>query len=301
MADPSEWIDVDNRTCKHCGADISHRHGSAKFCNKSHATMWYQQHQTKRCEREGCDQPHRARGLCALHYRQLMQARTGRSHHKMHDRTCEVCGTEWQTPRPDARFCTAKCKGAHLSRVGRKVTKLPADHPVMLLIAEARKPKPKPERVDLRTARECPGCSCWFSPLHHAAATQMLTCSRTCSKRVARRRRRAREHGARGSWTWSEFMAVARKFDYCCAYCGVKPERLDPDHVVPLSRGGSDSPSNLLPACLMCNSSKCAMTLSEWSDWLASRGMPPRRTSWAFGDRRYVHLTDALLASPLAA
>ena len=128
-----------------------------------------------------------------------------------------------------------------------------------------------------------------------------MTCSRSCARRCAKRRRRAREAGARGSWTWSQFMAIAKKFDYCCAYCGVKPERLDPDHVVPLSRGGYDSPSNLLPTCFMCNSSKCAMTLDECDEWRTNRGLEPRATSWVPGDMRYVHLTQALLAiSPAA-
>lgn len=118
-----------------------------------------------------------------------------------------------------------------------------------------------------------------------------------CSKKLGRQRRRAREHGARGTFTWSEFLRIARKFDYCCAYCGVKPERLDPDHVVPLSRGGSNSPSNLLPTCAACNSEKCAMLLHEWSAWRDERGKPPRATSWTSGDPRYTHLTDALLLS----
>ena len=118
---------------------------------------------------------------------------------------------------------------------------------------------------------------------------------------MSKQRRGAREHDAGGFFTWSEFMRIARKFNYCCAYCGEKPDRLDPDHVVPLSRGGSNSTTNLLPACSMCNSSKCAMTLAEWGAWLASRELSARRTSWTPGDPRYTHLTDAALAiSPAA-
>lgn len=252
------------------------------------------------CSTDGCERQHWARGMCASHY--------GAWHRKIHGRasngtryeiTCIMCGADHMAWRKDGKFCSDACKGQHYSLTKRTKSKLPPNHPVMLLIAEARKPKPKPAKPKYlwRTARQCPGCACWFTPLHTPTA---VTCSRACSRRCAKRRRRAREHGARGSWTWSEFMAIARRFDYCCAYCGEKPERLDPDHVVPLSRGGTDTPSNLLPACMLCNSSKCAMTLPEWSVWLHARGLPPRTTRWTVGNPRYTHLTDTLLISSAA-
>ena len=49
-----------------------------------------------------------------------------------------------------------------------------------------------------------------------------------------------------------------------CFYCGAVNERLQLDHVVPRSRGGSDDPSNLVPACKPCNTSKGAKLLAEW-------------------------------------
>lgn len=260
------------------------------------------------CDVDGCERKHLARGTCGLHYRQLHRIQTGKSHHKMHRRTCETCGTTWESPRSDARFCTAKCKGVHLSELNRRKSPLPDDHPVIVLIEaakvaererrEAERHEAERSKFEWRVARECPGCACWFTPLHTPNA---ICCSRSCAKRMARQRRRAREHGARGTFTWSEFMRIAAKFDYCCAYCGVKPGRLDPDHVVPLSRGGSNTPSNLLPTCNLCNSSKCAMTLIEWAEWLADRELPTRATTWEAGDQRYTHLTDVLLyISPAA-
>jgi 5-methylcytosine-specific restriction endonuclease McrA len=36
------------------------------------------------------------------------------------------------------------------------------------------------------------------------------------------------------------------------------------DHVHPLSRGGEDVESNIIPACAECNLSKGAKTLAEW-------------------------------------
>lgn len=174
----------------------------------------------------------------------------------------------------------------------RPIVLLPKSHPVMLLINPPKQREPRRPDYSWRTARECPGCACWFTPLY---TPTVVMCSLRCSRRVHRRKRRAREHSAQGSWVYSDFMRIARKFGYCCAYCGDKPERLDPDHVVPLSRGGYDSPANLLPACPPCNTDKQAMTLSEWAVWRAERGKPPRVTSWTLGDSRFTHLTQTLV------
>jgi 5-methylcytosine-specific restriction endonuclease McrA len=59
-----------------------------------------------------------------------------------------------------------------------------------------------------------------------------------------------------------------------CVYCGAdKP--LEGDHIVPLSRGGSNALTNLATACRPCNLSKGSSTLEEWR---ARRGR--RRASY---------------------
>jgi hypothetical protein len=52
--------------------------------------------------------------------------------------------------------------------------------------------------------------------------------------------------------------------NYTCRYCGKRGVRLECDHVVPVSRGGSHEDSNLATACFGCNRSKRAKTPSEW-------------------------------------
>ena len=47
-----------------------------------------------------------------------------------------------------------------------------------------------------------------------------------------------------------------------CFYCGHPADALD--HVVPRSRGGTNHPSNLVPACHSCNSGKRARTIGEY-------------------------------------
>jgi 5-methylcytosine-specific restriction endonuclease McrA len=49
-----------------------------------------------------------------------------------------------------------------------------------------------------------------------------------------------------------------------CFYCSEASKELTVDHVVPLSRGGEDSPANIVPACRSCNSSKGAKDAVSW-------------------------------------
>ena len=47
-----------------------------------------------------------------------------------------------------------------------------------------------------------------------------------------------------------------------CVYCGDPADTTD--HVIPMSRGGTNLPANRVPACGRCNSSKRDLTLEEW-------------------------------------
>lgn len=244
------------------------------------------------CDVDECTRTHLAKGLCRQHYNHQYKSRPGYKR-TSYPITCATCGEKCQSARRNGKFCSDLCKGLFYSDTMRTKSPLPQHHPVMVLIAEARKPKPRePKRstYEWRTARECPGCACLFTPLYTPNA---ITCSKRCSRRVHRWRRKASERNATGTFTWSEFMQVARRFNYLCAYCGTRDGQLEPDHVVPLSRGGSNSTTNLLPSCRTCNGNKSAMLLDEWAVWRAGRGETPLATHWAPEDKRYWHLTSA--------
>lgn len=59
-----------------------------------------------------------------------------------------------------------------------------------------------------------------------------------------------------------------------CHYCGDRRAGLQVEHVVPLSRGGTNARSNLVAACVSCNNQKRALLLHEWIAYRASNGMP---------------------------
>ncbi len=75
--------------------------------------------------------------------------------------------------------------------------------------------------------------------------------------------RRARKKGGGTTLTKAEWLSKISEFQGRCAYCGVD-EKLTVDHVVPLSRGGAHTRTNIAPACLSCNTSKHTKLLSEW-------------------------------------
>lgn len=62
-----------------------------------------------------------------------------------------------------------------------------------------------------------------------------------------------------------------------CAYCGYDlPTQVD--HVIPLSRGGTDDRSNLVPACKSCNMEKLNFTPEEYKTYRLEEGLgwPPK-------------------------
>ena len=75
---------------------------------------------------------------------------------------------------------------------------------------------------------------------------------------VNKQRRRARIRGAKGNFTVGEWELLKKQYNYTCPACGRKePEiKLTPDHIIPLSRGGSNNIENIQPLCINCNCKK---------------------------------------------
>ena len=49
-----------------------------------------------------------------------------------------------------------------------------------------------------------------------------------------------------------------------CAYCGASGTPLQKDCVLPISRGGRYTVTNVVPACRSCNASKCNDEVTGW-------------------------------------
>lgn len=70
---------------------------------------------------------------------------------------------------------------------------------------------------------------------------------------------RARKQNApRHDLTAAQWKAIKEHYGHRCVYCGRKMQRLTQDHIIPLSKGGTHTVQNVVPACLSCNSKKQA-------------------------------------------
>lgn len=77
-------------------------------------------------------------------------------------------------------------------------------------------------------------------------------------------RRRTKNINATGNFTNKEWIKLKNDYDNRCAYCNQKSNFLELDHIIPLSRGGSNNIENIVPACRSCNASKGSKPLLIW-------------------------------------
>ena len=64
-------------------------------------------------------------------------------------------------------------------------------------------------------------------------------------------------------YTAKEWLELVARYNGRCAYDGA-PGPLQPDHRIPLARGGTNDIGNILPACGRCNRRKHLMTDQEF-------------------------------------
>ena len=67
---------------------------------------------------------------------------------------------------------------------------------------------------------------------------------------------RARLHDAEGVVTAEDWLEILEQHNHRCYYCHKRTLRMTLDHVIPLSKGGRNSPENVVPACHRCNCKK---------------------------------------------
>lgn len=187
--------------------------------------------------------------------------------------SCHQCGTGltgYQT-----KYCAQSC------RLAATPTRQAPAPPV--------KQAPRPIFI----SGQCAWCDAPFLVRTASTGSSPMYCTAACKDRAKGARRRAAECSASGVFTWSEVTRLWIDLGKTCAYCReyVSNGDLQPDHVVPLSKGGSNSITNVVPSCGPCNASKNDLTLEAWRDRRARLGLPIRTI-----DPRLQHLTFLLVA-----
>lgn len=84
---------------------------------------------------------------------------------------------------------------------------------------------------------------------------------------AASHRRRVKQRAAKGELTADKIYLRFEFYENKCYYCG-EAGKMTADHRIPIFRGGSNWPSNIVPACKACNSRKHTKTEMEFREWL---------------------------------
>lgn len=149
-------------------------------------------------------------------------------------------------------------RSANKERARAAIKAWNAVHPEVLAEARRRWMAANPERVraykkawrDANTERSRQGAKAW-----QAANPERM--------RASNARRRARLASVRSTLTAEEWEAILEAAGYACIYCGCS-NRLEQDHLTPISKGGEHTAENVAPACKPCNSSKGTKTAAEF-------------------------------------
>lgn len=86
------------------------------------------------------------------------------------------------------------------------------------------------------------------------------------SKRVVKHRRRSRDREAEGAFAVADVLRIGDMQKWKCHWCS-KPTKkhYHVDHLIPLAKGGTNRPSNLVIACPKCNLRKNASDPIEYA------------------------------------
>lgn len=240
---------------------------------------------TRKCTVDGCAGTHRAHGLCSTHYNQQLPTRRRKV-----IKTCDMCGRECEKEartqqRYAGTYCSLLCRDFAVSDRSGLTCTLPTDHWARWYGKTS--PWSLPETRARFFANTCDDCGETFVEIAYGVPSAY--CSDQCTDRVHRRRRRAREHNAAGEYRYTQVMRQYLKQGKVCAYCHQEAQGLpDPEHVMPLSRGGRNDMSNLVAACRACNTDKGDLTLDEWVADRERRGLP--RLHLPLTGPAYMHL-----------
>lgn len=168
------------------------------------------------CSYDGCDRPHCAKGLCRPHY--VLQWR---------DEPLRPILPKWlPAPKGDPALYTKVCRGCGATKA---------------LTAFHMKPNGHLGRWHI-----CKACRADKHADHYRNNRDKY--------KTYRYQYRARRRSAQGCHSFEERHARIAFFGGRCWMCGGKNDAMD--HVIPLSRGGSNWAANLRPSCHGCNSRK---------------------------------------------
>lgn len=185
----------------------------------------------------------------------------------------KIC-TECKVEKDTESFSWTRVRGKPLRRAKCRVCQKEYDR--KRYAAGKKKPsKAKKPNTDPTILKDCTGCGTslpatltYYHKLKRGKYGLDPSCKtcRAIQKKVAYRknpakyRDRWRKHkrdraGMSGSHSEQEWLDLQEHYGYKCVICN-EPKPLTRDHIIPVTRGGSDNIENIQPACQECNSRK---------------------------------------------
>lgn len=236
--------------CGYCGGEV--KNSRAKTCGSEDCKRAYNR---ERCRAWQAANRERANEIARKYKASDKGKEAARKYvqGRKTERECVWCGRRFLSIK--ARYCSPLCKSTSTTK--QWWCRVPDRRPVVYRpVEDSVREKPPRRFVGGRCAR----CGVSFLVESYVAA---LYCSRRCAKAESKARRRALERTSSHGRVRRDLVFARDGFK--CALCGgpldmdaAAPEPMAPtiDHVVPLSRGGQHSMSNVQSAHFLCNSIK---------------------------------------------
>lgn len=162
---------------------------------------------------------------------------------KSYQKTCKICSTEFTATNTRRMYCSIQCKSKQYGKY-----------------LKVRRAKAREERPDF-VEQPCHYCN---QPVWKLATRGGIVSHPIC-KDAARRDRNRQKNSKRRNYRYisqSKFMEISIRDEWTCHLCGEQVDETLPrlaakgaslDHVIPLSKGGTDDPENLKLAHFICN------------------------------------------------
>lgn len=231
-------------------------------CNEKQRSAFFQRREQRRrdglCWKCGSENP--TGKVCAACRKKMNAANLRRLARKHANGVCEHCT---KPAKPGQRKCAQHSK-RQVRQVHESILRGGLIHSRVLRDWRANNPTKK-QAADKRASAERRRRRA-ENPVPFRAKEQAYWDAHREQHRMKTVRREAKKVGAKGTHTVGQWLNRVEYHGWRCRWCSKKltPKTLTKDHVIPLSKGGTNFASNLVPSCFSCNSSKQAKPYQQF-------------------------------------